>query len=205
VGQFELLTVDVKMEWDGGAKMRLVFNERKAAQAAAHLLKLNGGTMRYMVLIKLLYFADKESLIRTGYTITGDQMFSMRNGPVLSAVLDLVHMGKPEEPSSWFEYISENQGYDVSLVKALPDEDELSAYEISVLDAIHERWGRVEPWTLVKLTHTLPEWRDPGRSVCDIEAETLLRLAGKSQEDIERIVADAEETWLISQLQGATL
>ena len=106
--------------------MRLVFNERKTAQAAAHLLKLHGGTMSYMVLIKLLYFADKEALIHTGYSITGDQMLSMKNGPVLSAVLDLVHMGRPDEATAWFEYVSENQGYDVSLVRDTPEADELS-------------------------------------------------------------------------------
>ncbi|MGE0134681.1 MAG: hypothetical protein AB7L91_10365 [Dehalococcoidia bacterium] len=46
--------------------MQFVFDERRAAQAAAQLLELRGGRMPYMKLIKLLYWADRESLIETG-------------------------------------------------------------------------------------------------------------------------------------------
>jgi hypothetical protein len=37
--------------------VNLPFNERKATEAAAYLLKLRGGRMSYMKLIKLLYLA----------------------------------------------------------------------------------------------------------------------------------------------------
>ena len=38
------------------------FNERKATEAAAHLLALRGGQMHYLKLLKLLYIADREAL-----------------------------------------------------------------------------------------------------------------------------------------------
>ena len=42
--------------------MRLPFNEAKATEAAARLLEKSGGKMKYLQLIKLLYFADREAL-----------------------------------------------------------------------------------------------------------------------------------------------
>ncbi|MFN7952153.1 MAG: Panacea domain-containing protein [bacterium] len=69
--------------------MRFTFNEKKrAAQAAAHVLQRHGGRFNYMHLIKELYLADRQSLIDRGVLITGDAMFAMRHGPVLSNILD---------------------------------------------------------------------------------------------------------------------
>ena len=54
--------------------MKFVFDERKAAQAAAHLLHRHGGPMPYIKLIKLLYLADRRGLRRDGspgYGVTG--------------------------------------------------------------------------------------------------------------------------------------
>ena len=64
------------------------FNEVKATQAAARLLRNRGGRMSYMKLIKLLYLADREALSRWGRPITTDKYVSMDKGPVLSRVLD---------------------------------------------------------------------------------------------------------------------
>ena len=68
--------------------MRFFFDINKATQAAAHLVYLQGGKINLMALIKLLYLADREALLETGYPITGDQMVSMPHGPVLSRIYD---------------------------------------------------------------------------------------------------------------------
>jgi uncharacterized phage-associated protein len=70
--------------------MKLLFNEAKATQAAARLLKLRGGSMSYIKLMKLLYLADREALIRWGRPITTDRYVSMDNGPVLSRIYNLI-------------------------------------------------------------------------------------------------------------------
>ena len=49
--------------------------------------------MSYMKLIKLLYLADREALLRWGRPITFDAYVSMDRGPVLSSVLDLINGG----------------------------------------------------------------------------------------------------------------
>ena len=58
--------------------MRMRFNEKKATQAAARFLRLCKGCMNYMKLIKLLYIADREALLRWGRPITTD---AYCNGP----------------------------------------------------------------------------------------------------------------------------
>ena len=158
-----------------------------------------------MVLIKLLYLADRQSLVQMGHPITGDWMVSMPHGPVLSRVYDFVNMGKPEEPTAWFEYISEPRNYDVSCIKDAPETDELSRYEIGVLDSVHEKYGRMDKFALRDLTHTLPEWRDPKGSSLSIAPEDILRAADKSDADIQRIARDAEELWFMNQLEHGVL
>ena len=109
--------------------MRLRFNERKATQAAARLLKLRGAQMSYMKLIKLLYLADRTALLRWGRPITTDSYVSVERGPVLSRVLDLATDEEvPGQHSVWAEHITEPEHYSVRLRKD-PGADELSAAE----------------------------------------------------------------------------
>src|ERR1700712_384885 len=93
------------------------FNEAKATQAAARLLRNRGGRMSYMKLIKLLYLADREALARWGRPITTDSYVSMKHGPVLSGVLNLITDG--EDPAAgqtfWSRHISEPEHFEVSL------------------------------------------------------------------------------------------
>src|SRR5690242_6025860 len=109
--------------------MMMRFNEKKATQAAAQFLRLANGRMNYMKLIKLLYIADREALLRWGRPITTDVYFSMKHGPVLSEVLDLISEG-PDPffgETFWSRHISK-EDYDVSL-KADPTQDQLSEAE----------------------------------------------------------------------------
>src|ERR1039458_10342675 len=135
--------------------MRFIFDERKAAQAAALLLSRHGGHLNYMKLIKLLYLADRRALIARGLSITGDRMVAMKNGPVLSAILDLINWGSTDEQSPWLEYISVPSEYEVRLLNPDIDYKALSSYEQRVLTGIDERFGEFDKWSLVRYTHTL--------------------------------------------------
>ena len=170
--------------------MRFVFRERKAAQAAARLLDSHGGSMPYVKLIKLLYLADRESLIDSGYPITGARLVSMDKGPVLSEVLDLITW-EQDGDSPWRRYVSPPERYEVSLAAA-PDADELSEYELAILDGVFERFGRMDRWALVRYTHTLPEWVHPDGSSSDIDVRAILEDAGRSGEEIRAVFEQAE-------------
>src|ERR1051326_1095100 len=109
--------------------MVLRFNERRATEAAARFLKLCGGWMSYLKLIKLLYLLDREALLRWGRPVTTDRYVSMDNGPVVSRIYSLIR----EEPVPgvdpfWRNYISAPFGWGVDLI-ADPDPAELSRTE----------------------------------------------------------------------------
>ena len=66
------------------------FNEAKATEAAARLIELRGGKMSYRKLIKLLYLADREALLRWGRPVTTDRYVSIDHRPVVSNVYELI-------------------------------------------------------------------------------------------------------------------
>ena len=183
--------------------MRFRFNERKAAQAAAHLLQLRGGPMHYLKLIKLLYLADRRVLAERGRLITGDRLVSMDRGPVLSRVLDLITEDQPAA-SPWREYISAPSSFEVALMQADPDLDELSRYELRILDAIFEEFGHMNRWNLVGLTHELPEWINPDGSSVPIAPETILREEGWDPSAIRDAAHDADDTYLMDLRAGGS-
>jgi len=71
--------------------------------------------MSYLKLIKMLYFLDREALLRWGRPVTTDRYVSMANGPVVSRIYDLIR----EEPAPgtdpiWHHYISTPEGWEVA-------------------------------------------------------------------------------------------
>ena len=190
-------------------QLRFHFNDAKTAQAAAHMLRLNGGTMPYMVLIKLLYLADRQMLLEHCRPITGDHLVSMRHGPVLSHVLDFITHGPKRDPqTAWFTLIGVPHGYDVSIkdADAEASTDELSPDELTLMQVVHSKYGSIgnsDLWELVKLLHnTLPEWKDPVGGASNIEYEDILRAEGRSDDDIASIKSEADSVWLLNSLGG---
>ena len=170
--------------------MEFFFDEPKAAQAACVLLDRHGGPMPYIKLVKLLYLADRESLIETGSPITGDRFISMKYGPVLSRVLDLIKESEPAEDSIWHGYVL-RAGYDAVLSTAA-ESDRLSEYEEGVLGRIFESQGREKEWDVVTRTHALPEWADPGTHAVPIDPEAILRYAGYTDDEVQAAAEQAE-------------
>jgi len=181
--------------------IRFVFSERKAAQAAAYLLKLNGGRMPYLKLIKLLYLADRESLLKTGLPITGDRFVSMDRGPVLSRVYNLISEEPQDLQRPWFEYIKPPQDYAVSLANESPEFDDLSPFETKLLESLFQTYKDTDRFALADLTHEIcPEWKDPQGSSIPIDPAEVLQVAGKSQEEIERVTRDALELQVLARI-----
>lgn len=167
--------------------MNLRYRQERATQAAARLLKLRGGTMSYLKLLKLLYLADRKALLQHGRPITFDRFVSMDHGPVLSQTYNLIVAEEsPGEHSYWREFISEPEHYEVRLRKDAPN-GELSAAQERVLDEVFEEFGAMGRWDLVKFTHTLPEWENPHGSSIPIALRDVLRGAGVDDEEAEAV------------------
>ena len=171
--------------------MQRQYREDKTTQAAAYLLRSHDGSMAYMKLIKLLYVADRISLLQHGRPITFDSYFSLDRGPILSKTLDLITEGPGiGESSYWIKYISKPIGYSVQLVDACPI-DELSEAECSILDRVDKHLGSVNRWRLVDFLHEqLPEWEDPHGSSLPIDYAGIFEAKGRDGDEAHDIELD---------------
>ena len=168
------------------------FNERRATEAAARLLKLRGGRMKYLKLIKLLYFLDREALLQWGRPVTTDRYVSMDNGPVVSRIYELIRdETAPGTDSVWRHHISAPVDWDVTLI-AEPEPVELSRAEEGLIDEIFGKYGKMSRWDLVRMSHDLPEWQDPHGRAIPIDYEDILRAGNKSAGEIAAIEAELE-------------
>jgi uncharacterized phage-associated protein len=166
------------------------FSQEKATAAAAFFLKLRGGRMSYLKLIKLLYLADRLALERWGFNITTDRYVSMDQGPVVSNIYDLITQDE-EHQSFWSRYISPPLGeWEVQLrSEALPD-NQLSRAEEKLLHEIFGTYGTWNRWKLRDFTYDLPEWKDPHGSSIPIGISEILKAQGASEEEINEVVKD---------------
>jgi uncharacterized phage-associated protein len=173
--------------------IKFTFNERKAVQAASRLIQHSGGEMNYLALMKLLYLADREALIRLGRPITGDKVVAMKHGPVLSRVYDLVSRKKQHLPASqWHKFIPRPNAY-VCTVKFsdLPEVSALSEAEAAIIDEVFARHRGKSEWELVEFTHSLPEWHDHKDSSVAIPYEDILRAGRVPAAEIRAIAQEA--------------
>jgi uncharacterized phage-associated protein len=180
----------------------MAFDEKKATEAAAFLLKMRGGRMSYLKLIKLLYLADREALRKWGFSVTNDYHVSMPHGPVVSNTYNLM-IDDAEKPF-WSQYISAPLGvYELELLAECPT-DKLSRAEERLLAEIFERYGRMTRWQLRDYTHGLPEWHDPQGSSLPISVNEILEVQGLSSEDIEAVTRNLKQVEKAEQLLGKT-
>ena len=65
--------------------------------------------------------------------------------------------------------------------------DDLSDYDIKVLDAVHDEFGALNLRDFGAHMFQLPEWVDPEGGAVVIDPKVILRSAGYDQEDIDSI------------------
>lgn len=146
--------------------------------------------MSYLKLIKLLYLADRSSLLRWGRSITTDKFFSLDRGPVVSRIKDLASEGDaPGKPQTWMEHISPPSNYEIEMRKD-PGRDELSDVDLAIMNEVFKEHGRKSRWDLVEFTHTLPEWKDPKGGAIPIEVRDILRLSGKTELEVQAVESE---------------
>jgi uncharacterized phage-associated protein len=175
------------------------FHPQKAVEAAAMFLKLHGKPMKYLGLLKMLYIADRIALERMEQPITGDSAYSMKFGPVLSGVYDLIK-GKNINDALplWSEYISgRDQDFNVSLIQE-PQNDYLCELAQEIIIEVYKQFGHLDPFEVAEWTHGLPEWQKPPENSCiPIVVDDILKFLNKTDEDIAEIrQIEAREAYL---------
>jgi len=174
--------------------IKFQFDVKKIVQIVNYLLKLNKDKINYTKLMKMLYISDKELLKQNDFTITGDQYYSLDNGPILSNVYDLIgdkHSDKNMQ-LYWDTFFCK-EGYDVKLVhdNQLPG-DKISKAEKDVLDKIDKQFKKKSFGDLIDYTHDeklFPEvkWKEAGESSIELSIEDILKSIGRTEEEIKMI------------------
>jgi hypothetical protein len=169
--------------------VHFLFDIRKAIAATAYLCKMSGGSLNALHLIKMLYDADRTALVSWHRTITGDRFFSMKNGPILSRVYDLM-CGRVfgAEMEAWSATFNPRDGNIISLKQLDIALGPLSRREVEALQTAFDKFKNVPVGQLIEFLHkVLPEWKDPGNSSSPIDPKTILRHEGVTEEELLEI------------------
>jgi uncharacterized phage-associated protein len=136
------------------------FRTDKALQALVRFGNLSGGSLNKMKALKLIWLSDRYHLRHYGRTITGDQYFAMKNGPVASCTFDLLKSRGVSldrgEMQNIAKYLTSSQ-YHYS-VHGEADTDVFSETDIEVMDLIWEKYKHYDHFALSELSHNFPEW-----------------------------------------------
>lgn len=141
-----------------------MFDDRKTTQLLNYLAQKEGGKINFLKTMKLVYLIDKFHLRKYGKTITGDQYFAMKRGPVASNTKDICKyilredMDYGENPY-YDKYIKKGRVKYTLQSKQEPDLDYFSEVEIESMDTVYEQFKNFSGFKLVDITHDTFEWK----------------------------------------------
>ena len=176
--------------------LKNLFNEKKAAQAAAYFLFRADGPLSVLKLTKLLYLAERRSFEKFGEPMTGDRLVSMPHGPVLSCTYNHMNGELPSVEGGWDFWIADRAEHDLALRDPnslrSPEQDllELSDADVGILSDIWDQFGGMDQWELRDYTHDhCPEWKDPEGSMVPMRPEDFFEALKFTPEQREAAMA----------------
>ena len=171
-----------------------MFIRETTVQAIAYLARRSGRGLSKLVLLKLLYLADRYHLRKYGRTILNDRYFAMRFGPVASEAKSIIEGGLRDGYALRFVRVSmiSHKPRDFQFITAYGGEPLgwLSVTDQEALDAALNVWAVCD--NLVGFTHEFPEWKkhedkiNAGASSVEMDYEDFF----ESCEDFEYCDAD---------------
>ena len=177
------------------------FDIQKTIAAIGYLIQREGGEVNFFLALKMLYVADKDALIQWGKPIIGDDFVSMDKGPVLSKTYNFFKGTGPEDQQAlWNGALTERVNHVVRLIREV-DLGVLSEREVEALESARLQINSMPPWRVPRWLHdTCPEWQDPHGSSTPIDPATILRFAGKTEEEIREIEKENDEIRFLNYL-----
>lgn len=136
-------------------RLAFPFNPDKASQPVLWLLHRHGGSMDKLKLIKMIFLADREHLVRYGRPIVGGNYVAMDLGLVSSNLKDYIE-GKTTFRDLPFTIQGE---YNLVATQATNDA-QLSESELEVLDEIYDKYKHIDSIKLGLLTHKYKAWKN---------------------------------------------
>ena len=180
--------------------LKHLFNEKKAAQAAAYFLFRAGGSLPVLKLTKLLYLAERLSFQKYGEPMVGDRLVSMPHGPVLSRTYNLMNGELPSIEGGWEFWIADRAEHDLALrnpgALQSPEQNllELSDADVGILSEVWNSFGHMTGWQLREYTHQhCTEWKDPDGSMIPMRPEDFFAALNFTPEQTKKVLAKLRE------------
>jgi uncharacterized phage-associated protein len=167
----------------------------KLVQATGYLLKkYDNRRLNYTKLIKEIYLADRESINATNSAITGDIYVSMKHGPVLSSLYDLIKgRSRDKHAQMYWDSRFSTDGDDLLANFDQYPEGKLSRAEKAIIDKIDGQFHQNRYGELIDYVHAnCPEWCNPGTTSIPISLADILGALGRTQEEIDWILEETE-------------
>lgn len=140
--------------------MKPRFDEPKAIQALSYFAsRANGRKITKLVVLKLVYLADRYHLRKYGRTVLGDEYRAMKYGPVAMNTKDLIErMAETGSAPGKFLAVEKIPGDRIAIRPLLtPDVREFSETDIEAMDSALKQLFLHD--SIVAFTHLFPEWK----------------------------------------------
>lgn len=170
--------------------MNFRINPEKALEVCARITGNSGGQVEYLRLIKLVYLADREAILKLGRPIVGGRYWSMPLGPTIGEVMDLA---KERLFHSWKSFLSEPEnGRNIRLLNS-HQLDNLSEKEVEIIDSVVSFHKTRTTGGLVKWCHeNCGEYEEVKSGRKSIRAEAILEKEGVSPERVSKFIERSE-------------
>lgn len=137
------------------------FNFKKTVQLLNFLAIENGGTINKMKALKLIWLCDRYNLRKFGRTITGDEYFALKNGPVASATRNILEDNdflNDEAINYSKDFIVQLDKYNYKSTKEIYSKV-FSSSDLETINLIFGNFGKLDEFKLSDFSHTFPEWK----------------------------------------------
>ena len=162
--------------------------------------KYGGKGLSVIKAVKLIFLADVWALRHYADTVSEDEYFAMKNGPVPSTIATIIqqddeYLESKEQLEYIREYLKREDGNTWTIFRAQKpaDRDHLSEVQKEAVDLIYNQYGDKTERELIAITHTFEAWRKPGEKLNEenrrekMDMEDILKNDGVLTADKDRI------------------
>jgi len=144
--------------------IKFKFNKEKFISLIIYFAKNISGLDKLKA-VKLIYFADRECLLKTGRPILGDEYIRMDMGPVPSKSFDLLR--EIQDSNSNDNSLSVKDPlikYPIFISSDDADLEEFTRVELDCIKSVIKQYGKLSGNKLSQITHSHRVWIDSSRN-----------------------------------------
>jgi len=176
-------------------KIRMSFDKGKTINAVLYISE-RLICSDFHKIFKILYFSDREHLVKYGRTITGDTYTAMKDGPVPSNTYDIFKSvrgnGYFKDDGTFSQYFSVID-WDIIKPKKKSDIDELSKTDLYYINESIDKYGKMS-WDEIREKSHDYAWRNTAGNR-NINFEDIVLEAGGDDEYIAYLTEQSMLEW----------